>query len=154
MSDRVAILNSGNIIDVGTIREIYERPKNRFVAEFLGETNIIECIVDSVEDNVFTAFCGDLKIEGEASRKLEKGEKIQVMIRPEKIKIIHHPPPANKNTASGKIVEIIYKGAYSDLKIEVDDSKIFTVKTFEPIYQVGEKVFIKWDSRDVTVISG
>jgi spermidine/putrescine transport system ATP-binding protein len=154
MSDRVAILNSGNIIDVGTIREIYERPKNRFVAEFLGETNIIECIVDSVEDNVFTAFCGDLKIEGEASRKLEKGEKIQVMIRPEKIKIIHHPPPANKNAASGKIVEIIYKGAYSDLKIEVDDSKIFTVKTFEPIYQVGEKVFIKWDSRDVTVISG
>ena len=154
MSDRVAILNSGNIIDVGTIREIYERPKNRFVAEFLGETNIVECIVDSVEDNVFTASCGDLKVEGEASRKLEKGKKIQVMIRPEKIRIIHHPPHDNKNTASGKMIEIIYKGAYSDLKIEVDGSKIFTVKTFEPIYKVGERVFIKWDSRDVIVISG
>jgi len=154
MSDRVAILNSGKIIDVGTIKEIYERPKNRFVAEFLGETNIIECIVDSVEDNVFTASCGDLRIEGETSIKLEKGEKIQVLIRPEKIKIIHSPSPDNKNTASGKIIEIIYKGAYSDLKIEVDDSKIFTVKTLEPIYHVGEKIFMRWDRKDVIVISG
>jgi len=154
MSDRVAILNSGKIVDVGTIKEIYERPKNRFVAEFLGETNIIECIVDSVEDNVFTASCGDLRIEGETSIKLEKGEKIQVLIRPEKIKIIHSPSPDNKNTASGKIIEIIYKGAYSDLKIEVDDSKIFTVKTLEPIYHVGEKIFMRWDRKDVIVISG
>ncbi len=154
MSDRVAILNSGKIIDVGTIKEIYERPKNRFVAEFLGETNIIECIVDSVEDNVFTASCGDIRIEGETSIKLQKGEKIQVLIRPEKIKIIHSPSPDDKNTASGKIIEIIYKGAYSDLKIEVDDSKIFTVKTFEPIYHVGEKIFMKWNRKDVIVISG
>lgn len=154
MSDRVAILNSGKIIDVGAIKEIYERPKNRFVAEFLGETNIIECIVDSVEDNVFTASCGDLRIEGETSIKLEKGEKIQVLIRPEKIKIIHSPSPDNKNTASGKIIEIIYKGAYSDLKIEVDDSKSFTVKTLEPIYHVGQKISMRWDRKDVIVISG
>ncbi len=154
MSDRVAILKSGRIIDIGTIKEIYERPKNRFTAEFLGEVNIIECVVDSIDGDIFTSTCGKLKIEGRTFKELKKGDKIQIMIRPEKVKIMSslNTQIGDKNVLSGRIVEVIYKGAYSDLKIETEDSGIFTARTLGSTYSVDEVVFLKWDREDVIVI--
>ncbi|MEM3742697.1 MAG: ABC transporter ATP-binding protein [Nitrososphaerota archaeon] len=152
MSDRVAILNSGRIIDVGVVKEIYEKPKNRFIAEFLGEVNIIECIVDHVEGSAFTASSGDLRIEGLTAGKLEKGDRVNILVRPEKIGITVTPLNDRKNSVSGKVVEIIYKGAYSDVKIETEDSRVFIARTFEPAYRVGERVFLKWDREDAVVI--
>lgn len=154
MSDRVAILKSGRIIDIGTIKEIYERPKNRFTAEFLGEVNIIECVVDSVEGDIFTSTCGRLKIEGRTFKELKKGDKIQIMIRPEKVRIISplNTQIGDRNVLSGRIVEVIYKGAYSDLKIETKDSGILTARTLDSAYNVNETVFLKWDREDVIVI--
>lgn len=152
MSDRVAILKSGRIIDIGAVKEIYEKPKNRFVAEFLGEVNIIECVVDRVEGNVFTAFSGDLRIEGLTFGRLEKEDKISVLVRPEKIKITDVPPNDKKNTLSGKVLETVYKGPYNDIRVETEDSRIFIARTFESVYNVGEKVYLKWDRDDVVVI--
>lgn len=154
MSDRVAVLRSGRIIDIGTIREIYEKPKNRFTAEFLGEVNIIECVVDSIEGSIFTSSCGDLKIVGKSVEGLKKGDRIQVMIRPEKVKITgsDSAPVENRNVVSGRIVEVVYKGSYSDLKIETKDSRIFTARTLDSTYNVDEAVFLKWDREDVIVI--
>ncbi|MEM2352367.1 MAG: hypothetical protein QXT26_08175 [Thermoproteota archaeon] len=69
------------------VKEIYEKPKNRFIAEFLGEVNIIECIVDHIEGSIFAASNGDLRIEGLTAGKLEKGDRVNILVRSEKIGI-------------------------------------------------------------------
>ncbi len=87
MSDRIAVMNDGIVQQVGTPREIYEHPNNRFVADFIGETNFVIGQVAALGDFV-TVDLGDLPVLGTADgRSLEPNQEITLAIRPEKINL-------------------------------------------------------------------
>ncbi|MEM1948352.1 MAG: ABC transporter ATP-binding protein [Candidatus Caldarchaeum sp.] len=153
MSDTVVIVKDGRIQEIGPIREIYERPKTKFVAEFLGETNLTECRVESIHNGLLTASHHEIQMEinNPCSESPAVGDRVLVMIRPEKIKISRQPPNIQHNVAKGKVTEVIYKGPLTDLKIETA-SKWFVVRTFDDTYNVGETVYIYWNSTDPVVI--
>src|SRR5262249_19861887 len=86
MSDRVVVMNGGVIEQIGLPQEIYERPRTEFVAQFIGDSNIIEGAVESSIDGFTIVQTGDAKffVQGNA---VKVGEAIKVMVRPEKIKL-------------------------------------------------------------------
>lgn len=87
MSDRIAVMDQGLVQQVGTPREIYEHPQNRFVADFIGETNFLNGTVLNVEDFV-SIQVNDVPMAGTADgRSLQPGQSISLAVRPEKINL-------------------------------------------------------------------
>jgi spermidine/putrescine transport system ATP-binding protein len=87
MSDRIAVMDAGKVQQVGTPREIYEHPNNRFVADFIGETNFVPATVKEIEQFV-TLDIGSVDVLGTAdNRSLSVGQQVTLAIRPEKINL-------------------------------------------------------------------
>jgi len=116
MSDRVAVINGGKVEQIGTVNEIYYQPATRFVATFIGETNIVEAEVVSIEGG--RPLC---RIEGGLQLRLRRGtqaagDKILLSLRPEKI-CLYRTSPGGENCFPAKIAVEIFKGAVDDLTI-------------------------------------
>ena len=86
MSDRIAVMDHGIVQQMGTPRQIYEHPTNRFVADFIGETNFIEGTVTGVDSHV-TLDVGGGQLIGQSDMPLTLGQKAYLAIRPEKVSI-------------------------------------------------------------------
>lgn len=152
MSDRIAILRSGRILEVGEIKQVYEKPKSKFVAEFFGETNFFECRIEHIENNIATSSYGEIIFQFDVSSDLKPGDKVILMIRPEKIKISMNPLSEKVNVARGILKEAVYKGPHVDMKMVLDDSKTIFVRSSELPYKEGEPLYLKWRREDITVI--
>ncbi|PXX92441.1 spermidine/putrescine ABC transporter ATP-binding protein PotA [Marinobacter vulgaris] len=148
MSDRVVVLKEGEVQQLGTPREIYERPANLFTARFVGETNLFPGYLDSVAADTIT-----VDILG-VSRKLQKpafavrnGEQVNVLLRPEDIRVL---APEDEHGLPGKIVERNYKGSTLDSVIHLEDGTEVLASEFfdedDPTfdYKLGEPVRVSW----------
>lgn len=114
MSDTIIVMNKGVIQQMGTPEDIYNEPSNAFVADFIGESNILDGIM--VKD-FKVIFCNK---EFECVDKgFEPNEQIDVVIRPEDIKIL----PANDGMIKGKVTSIIFKGVHYEIEVETENRK-------------------------------
>jgi spermidine/putrescine transport system ATP-binding protein len=88
MSDRIAVMNEGLVQHVGTPRDIYEHPSNRFVADFIGETNFINGTVSALDHFTTVNIGQEISLLGSADgRSLNKGQNVTLAVRPEKINL-------------------------------------------------------------------
>jgi spermidine/putrescine transport system ATP-binding protein len=128
VSDRIAVMNNGVVHQIGTPSEIYERPANSFVADFIGETNFIEGEVIEVEEDhavVSSKIFGDIKFD--LDKKVVKGAKVKLTLRPEKIKITKAKPKsvgAKNNIIMAKVEDVIYSGFQSKFYLTIKGSDI------------------------------
>ena len=152
MSDRVAVLNDGEIKQVGSPQEIYEEPENLFVARFVGESNILEGTVLAVMGN------GALRADVEgvsyilrSRREFKPGDAVKILLRPEDLKVCLEqegalPPPF----LTGRIDETVYKGATVDIVLTLDNGKTLQAAEFfneddeEITYRPGDRVVVSW----------
>ncbi|GBD15196.1 Spermidine/putrescine import ATP-binding protein PotA [bacterium HR26] len=111
MSDRIAVMNAGRVLQVGTPLEIYERPSSRFVADFIGESNFLEGRVTGLNGQQVTVVIDDrVPVPARAQDGLAVGEQVTVAIRPEKIRL---RPPGMERTdgcVRGRVEEVVYIG--------------------------------------------
>ncbi|MBQ6544770.1 MAG: ABC transporter ATP-binding protein [Lachnospiraceae bacterium] len=119
MSDKIVVMNAGEIQQIGTPAEIYNRPVNKFVANFIGETNIVDGVM--LEDDL--VMFEDKKFACQA-RGFEKGEKVDVVIRPEHLDFV----PREKGMLKGTIKSQLFKGMYYDTICETRLGTSITVK--------------------------
>ena len=109
MSDRVVVMKDGEILQTGTPQDIYNEPANAFVADFIGESNIIDGFMHK---DFLVEFANDL------FPCVDKGfapmERVQVVIRPEDILIL----PAEKGKISGVVESVIFKGVHYEMMVE------------------------------------
>jgi len=120
MSDRIAVMSNGKVQQMGTPVEIYERPANRFVADFIGESNFFEGRIKSISKGEAKVFLPNLDMELAGipiSEGLVNGEDVSVCIRPEKVQIVEGDT-ANQNIFRGNVSKTVYIG--SDTHIFVD----------------------------------
>ena len=112
MSDRIVVMNKGIIQQMGTSKSIYDEPQNAFVADFIGDSNIIDGVM--VMDRL-------VQIQGTKIPCVDEGfatnELVDVVIRPEDLKIVE----PEKGFLKGMVVSIIFKGAYYEIKVRVED---------------------------------
>ncbi len=102
MSDRIAVMNDGLIEHLGSPREIYERPATKFVANFIGTSNIVGGTVTAVESGyaVIALGPGERIVTPLREHTIGAGEQIELSVRPEKIEITPAPPRAGEERAS------------------------------------------------------
>ncbi|MBY0308522.1 MAG: ABC transporter ATP-binding protein [Phycisphaerales bacterium] len=117
MADRCAVMKAGRIVQVGTPHELYHTPADRFVAEFLGETNFLTGALCGDGQSVLTA-AGELRSTAPAPRGLSIGGAVTVSLRPESLRL--SPGGANgPNTLTGRVVESTYLGEIAQHTVEL-----------------------------------
>ncbi|ELK8590249.1 TPA: spermidine/putrescine ABC transporter ATP-binding protein PotA [Vibrio vulnificus] len=150
MSDRIIVMRSGVIEQDGSPREIYEDPKNLFVARFIGEINVFEATAkERLDENRIRA-----EIEGVDSvvyfdQPVTEGQKLQVLLRPEDLRIEEIKESEEKGIV-GHVTERTYKGMTLDSVIETESGMRVMVSEFfneddpDVDHSLGQKVAITW----------
>lgn len=117
MSTRIAVMDVGRILQVGTPSEVYEYPGSRFVAEFIGAANLFEGRVVGSEEEAELVIVQSDAAPGDIAmyhaQPLAIGTPVAVALRPEKIRVLDAPPADGRNWVSGKVREIGYLGDVS-----------------------------------------
>lgn len=157
MSDRVAVLSAGRVEQIGTVNEIYYQPATRFVATFIGETNIVEAAVLSRQDGLIRCRLeGGVELEVKETPRAS-GDKVLLSLRPEKVRLSRERPPGG-NVFPGRISVEIFKGAVDDLTVTVQGGlEIGALLTNdgqqEFDFHEGEEVFCRIQPEDINVVS-
>jgi putrescine transport system ATP-binding protein len=130
LSTRIAVMNRGQAVQVDTPARIYEFPRDRFVADFIGTTNLFEGRVSACEPGMITVECaetgGSLLVDDPG--RFAIGQRVWVALRPEKIKLSREPPAdARVNRLKGTVWELGYLGNRSTYRIKTESGKIVTV---------------------------
>ncbi len=152
MADRIAVMNRGRVLQVGTPQEVYEHPENLFVADFIGDTNFIPVQVQQVGNGVQA-----LTVSGAVLRAhwgeptLNPGAEAMMAVRPERMRL-HQPEEAPQregwNAVEGIIRHVIYHGL--DIRYEVHLAGGTTLHVRMPVgqgetrFQRGEHVVVSW----------
>src|SRR5262245_24779401 len=138
LSDRIAVMNAGQIEQIGEPRELYERPRNRFVAQFLGSCNVLsatraqEFHVPDSECRVRSSI-GDLRVKLDASPPRDQ---FSLTIRPEKIQVLTEDGSTAPNCFKATIREITYNGASTECVLEIAGQ---TLKASFMNTQIGQR---------------
>lgn len=178
LSDRVVVMNNGVIEQQGPPKDIYEEPVNRFVAEFVGESNLFEARVVEVEEHIQVNTgegiqdntqkdtqneTMEIQVQGivktiKNRKNHARGDGIMVLLRPEDMIVERGGGICPEGSFPGRVEEMIYKGTTVDLIIVLDDGKKVLAMEFfnedaETIsYDVGERVCVSWiDGWEVTL---
>ncbi len=148
LSDRICLMNDGQIEQLGTPEDIYERPANTFVADFIGASNLIHGTATT--DGRMESAEGVLPLP--ASSAVETGRPIALVIRPEKLLLCN----SDSGVLSGRVEESIYAGAETRLLIRLPGNTLMTVRRAAglPPVAIGEHVFMSWDRNQARVLEG
>jgi putative spermidine/putrescine transport system ATP-binding protein len=150
MSDRVAVMQRGAIEQVGTPAELYEAPVNRFVADFLGESNFLDGTVvgPAGAGRYRVRGRGGLEFHGTAAAPLGAGQAVTAAVRPEKLTAVDAAPP-ELNVGKGTVEEVIYAGDATRYRVGLGADGTLTVKVpngpdVRP-YAPGTPLTLAWD---------
>ncbi|MEN3930546.1 ABC transporter ATP-binding protein [Microvirga sp. W0021] len=149
MADRIAVMNKGHIEQVGTPGEIYEQPNTRFIAEFVGDVNVIEGKVAGRNEvghwHIATAASEDFMTIDDADEVLDDGQEIAIAIRPEKMIIGRKLPENSPNLMKGEVWDIGYLGDWTVYRIKLDCGALVRVSRANVNRYVDNP--ISWDER-------
>lgn len=138
MSDRIVVMKEGLVQQLGSPKSIYNEPVNRYVANFIGETNIISGTY--VKKDVVNFLDTDFKCVGYT---FEDGESIDVVIRPEDFDVVD----LEKAKIKGTVTFSLFKGVHNELDVDVNGIKIM-VNTYES-YEVGQSIGLSVDPYEI-----
>jgi putative spermidine/putrescine transport system ATP-binding protein len=147
MSDRLAVMNKGLIEQIGTPREIYERPASRFVTDFIGESNILEGKVSKVANVlVEIAFAGQ-RVSAPRTRELSVGDQVSFVVRPENVRLGAQANGPAHNAIEGTLRTETYQGALIRYEIDVAGQTIVAEAQNtpgNPSYTPSQPLTIAW----------
>jgi spermidine/putrescine transport system ATP-binding protein len=166
ISDRVAVMNHGNIIQSGPADDIYERPASIFSAYFIGETNLIPAEVMSVEEDYVHLKCDageheSFEIDSTFHFRPEVGQSLTVSLRPEKIAVSRTKPRVQDdiNMIKGIIEDILYLGTHTQYIVKVGNLKFRVFSQHKRVYfddialDWEEPVWLFWHDSDSWLIN-
>lgn len=142
MSDTIVVMNKGVIQQVGTPQDIYNEPLNRFVADFIGESNIIEA---TMPEDFKVAFDG--LVLNCVDKGFAKDEPVDIVIRPEDIRIVTNP---DEGMIKGTVTSVVFKGVHYEMLIESDTREYMVHRTM--MFPVGSYVGMNVQAGDIQVM--
>ena len=154
MSDRVVVMNVGHIEQTGAPQEIYEHPGTEFVAGFIGDSNLLEGVVESsTESDSMINVCG--ASVAVAANGLKPGDPVRLMIRPEKIRLLASD---NGGFLPGRIESAIYQGDSTQWKVSMANGQLLTVReqNSHPSggleTRIGQTVMLNWEPNSAVLL--
>ncbi|MFN2525657.1 MAG: ABC transporter ATP-binding protein [Actinomycetota bacterium] len=157
LSDRIAVMHEGRILQEGSPNEIYERPRTRFVADFVGQTNLFEGVVEQDGEEVLVRDGSGLMITCMPVDFARRGATVAVAVRPEKIVPVNGARPT-ANLVEGTVTRRTYLGDLLHLHLLLPGGRELTVqRQNEPDdpasrWAIGDRVQVAWDPRSSLVL--
>ena len=159
MADTIAVMNEGRIEQMGTPEDLYESPRTAFVANFLGQSNLVRGVISGNDgDNVIVEVHGQ-KIALPKDRNFSSSNSVLFGIRPEKIDIDYEAEPADGNVLrGGKVVDVSFVGVSTQYQVEMPWGQELMV--FEqndgtsPMLELGDQVRLQWITKFTFGIDG
>jgi len=146
VADRIGVMDQGRIVQVATPSELYEQPNSRWVAEFVGDVNLIEgrAVEAAAETVIETTSVGRLRTG--AASGVKPGDTVWIALRPEKVRLTsERPAAASENCVPGTVRNIAYLGDLSVYKVELDGGFVMQAATANTTRLVERP--ISWDDR-------
>ncbi|WP_030906130.1 ABC transporter ATP-binding protein [Streptosporangium amethystogenes] len=149
MSDRIAVMNDGMVEQLGTPREIYERPATAFVAGFIGTSNLLSGTVDCLRSGFAVLRLGDEDQVLAEGGSFSAGEPIAITVRPEKIGISTEEPTGDLSIVRGIVSEVVYLGLYNSYTVSLAQGAEVTVFQQNALDSTstaerGDAVWLSW----------
>ena len=154
MSDEIVILNDGEIEQQGTPTEIYESPQTRFVADFIGDTNLLDGTYVENGDGAHLR-CGGVEIPIDAPSSIAEGESLSASIRPEKITL--GDGAAGAVSLEGEVADVIYQGNVAKVHVNVDGTEVVLERQVVDSVDLpapGSECTINWRQEHTDVLTG
>jgi len=158
LADRVAVMNNGKIIQVGTPREIYNYPNSQFVADFIGETNFISGKLTTVEDKqgMVESDIGSIQSIN-VNNEIAVGESVLCSIRPESISVAN-TLVSGVNQFNAKVLNLTYLGHVEEYQLLIEGKQEMKAVTINPSVDhgryPGDAVYVSFAPKDVVLLSG
>jgi spermidine/putrescine transport system ATP-binding protein len=129
MSDRIAVMHQGKVLQIGSPTEIYERPQCRFVADFIGDTNFLGGVVQGQEEDLVTILVdGNLPVVVQSDEALSPGRQVTVAVRPEKIRLLPHPARGGHNSFPCQVEQVVYVGTDTRFRVRLSENVVLDVR--------------------------
>jgi len=157
ISDRIAVMDSGNVVQVGTPQDIYERPANRFVADFIGTMNflageVVQVLKDAQAVYVRTEFGQKMLCKTPSNTAPTAGTTVYASIRPEDVEVFVEPPQARENVLRGTIVHRAYLGNFLYFFVSVDGTMIRVQAPHHLPQEEGQEVYLVLDPQKCVLL--
>ena len=153
VADRIAVMKDGRLSQVGSPGELYHRPRSSFVADFIGQTNLLAGTVMDRSDGRVRVQTALGELQAGCVTTTELPSRVTVSIRPEQMQIVSSDKPANgRNRVSGKTVETTFLGEASEHVLQHDGQR-FRVINAPPLFDVPDTMVVEFDPDDVVVLT-
>lgn len=159
MSDRIAVMSKGNVLQIGSPEEIYDHPACRFVADFIGETNFLEGVVKGRGSEEAVVVVDEvLAVHVPVGRGVGMNKKVSIAIRPEKISL--HAESPDPRAIPGVVEDIVYTGTDTRYLVRLTERTIVTVRQQNVTtgagvdFPAGSRVHLQWQPESARLLTG
>jgi ABC-type Fe3+/spermidine/putrescine transport system ATPase subunit len=158
LADRIIVMNRGRIEQVGSPAEIYERPRTRFVSEFVGSINVLHGQVTAVAGSQLTVRYGgygehDIRGHAGSDAVFNEGDSVMATIRPEKLSLVPEQVNGTLNHWPARVTSMAYYGDHREYEVEIGDQRIKVVTPAGLDVDKDARVFVTCDPAEVVVIA-
>ena len=159
MASRIAVMSEGYFLQVGSPDEVYEMPNSRQVADFIGNVNIFDGVVEDDESDHVTVRCTDCLHYVGHGISGNSGMSVGVALRPEKILLTKEKPEGEYNWCEGEVTEIAYFGAYTTYHLKLNSGKVIKAQELNNTRDLsfgltwGDRAFARWSDLAMVVLT-
>ncbi len=154
MSDRIVVMNQGVIEQIGSPKGIYSSPQSVFVANFIGQVNVLNCNVTVQKDNITELEYQGQKIRAQHDKSLRQGTTTFLAIRPEDIKITPKAARKSQNSLKGVVSEALFSGNVMKISVELESGDCIKVECPPKLnsFEIGNPVYVSWLPEDCNIL--
>ncbi len=152
MSDRVGVMNAGRLYQVGPPMEIYEQPANRFVANFIGDANLLDGVVEGLEDGAVVVRAGPLRARTRRQGWEQMGAALTVCVRPERVRVA---AAAAADGLRWRIDDRAFSGHVVKYRLRLDDLRLQVAVPYANgtiLHAIGDEVTTAWDASQAVAV--
>lgn len=159
MASRIAVMNEGYFLQVGSPDAVYEMPNSRQVADFIGNVNIFEGVIDQDEPDHVTVKSEECVHYVGHGISCSPGQAVGVALRPEKIMLGKDEPDIKYNWCEGEVIEIVYFGAHTTYHLKLNSGKVIKAQELNNTRHLscgltrGDRAYAHWNEMAMVVLT-
>ena len=156
LSDRIAVMNAGRIVQVGESSEVYERPRTRFISSFLGQSNFFTGRLLAAADSIARVKVRDgLELQGSLGEDTPTGPAVTLAVRPEKVRLSTEPSRL-PNAVAARVVHRVYMGTSTTYLLQPEAGERITAfcqnERRKPQFDIGDQVYAAWETESCFLV--
>jgi len=159
MSDRICLMNAGAVEQLGAPQDLYFRPQSLFVADFLGESNLLSGTVQAVEGKTVSLalHCQNVNTQALSNgQPIQAGQSVTWMLRPQNLLVHAQPPEMDVPNLAGTLLDVMVTGSLTKLYLDVGSNTplvaAFATQRDTTRYQRGQHLHVSWQAADAVVL--